>query len=202
MDLPPSNRPRAARTLLAGDETLATKESTMSASHVESTTSPNEPRHQQTPGQFILFTLIAAIVAAAAAWLSEALALEVWIMFAGFIAWFTRPTSTRAGIHSLICLWLGILLAAVSYWATGSLIPFVGPLALPLAVFAVAVLVVGLRTTSVVDNMLSWFLGLVTFFAAELEPGLGAFVSLGSASAIGGFAGWACQALNRRFAEA
>jgi hypothetical protein len=35
-------------------------------------------------------------------------------------------------------------------------------------VFLVAILIVGLRTTSIVDNMLTWFLGMVTFFAAEL----------------------------------
>ncbi|WP_242128102.1 DUF1097 domain-containing protein [Sphingobium sp. Sx8-8] len=174
----------------------------MSTSHVDAKTTSREPRHQQTRGQFVLFTAIAAIVAAAAAWLSEALALEVWIMFAGFIAWFTRPTSTRDGIHSMICLWLGILLAAISYWATGSLISLAASLALPLVVFAVALLVVGLRTTPVLDNMLGWFLGLVTYFAAELEPQLTSFANLGLATAIGGFAGWACQALNRRFAEA
>jgi hypothetical protein len=174
----------------------------MSISHVESPRPPNEPGQRQTPGQFVLFTLIAAVVAAAAAGLSDALALEVWIMFAGFIAWFTRPTSTRAGIHALICLWLGILLAAVSHRATGALMPLAGPMALPLVVFAVAILVVGLRTTRIVDNMLGWFLGLVTFFAAEPNPALGSFANLGLATAIGGFAGWACQALNRRFAEA
>lgn len=174
----------------------------MSTSHVESPSPRGEPGRQQTPGQFVLFTLIAAIVAAAAAGVSDALALEVWIMFAGFIAWFTRPTSTRAGVHSLICLWLGILLAAVSHRATGALMPFAGSLALPLVVFAVASLVVGLRTTRVVDNMLGWFLGLVTFFAAEPEPALSSFANLGLATALGGFAGWACQALNRRFTEA
>lgn len=174
----------------------------MSVSHLESPGPKDRAAGQQTSGQFVLFTLIAAVVAAAAAGVSDALALEVWIMFSGFIAWFTRPTSTRAGVHSLVCLWLGILLAAVSHRATGSLMPFAGSLALPLVVFAVAVLVVGLRTTRVVDNMLGWFLGLVTFFAAEPEPTLNSFVKLGLATALGGFAGWACQALNRRFAEA
>lgn len=59
-----------------------------------------------------------------------------------------------------------------------------------------------LRTTSVVNNMLAWFLGMVTFFAADMEVSLEPLLELGSASAIGGFAGWACQALNRRWAGA
>lgn len=66
----------------------------------------------------------------------------------------------------------------------------------------VALLIAGLRTTSVVNNMLAWFLGMMAFFAAELEPSCEALVHLGAATGIGGFAGWACQALNRRWAGA
>ncbi|WP_269801027.1 hypothetical protein [Streptomyces jeddahensis] len=38
------------------------------------------------------FTTIAAVVAAAAAFNSSTLGLEPWVMFAGWVAWFTRPT--------------------------------------------------------------------------------------------------------------
>lgn len=158
--------------------------------------------HRQTPMQFVLYTVIAAAVASLAAWSSEALALEVWIMFAGFIAWFTRPTSLRDGLYSIICLWLGMALGALSYVATAALMPSLGALGLPLVVFVLAIVIVGLRTTSVVNNMLAWFLGMVTFFAADMEVSLEPLLELGSASAIGGFAGWACQALNRRWAGA
>lgn len=60
----------------------------------------------------------------------------------------------------------------------------------------------GRPATTVVNNMLSWFLGMVTFFAADVEITREAFIHLGSATAIGGFAGWTCQALNRRWTEA
>lgn len=122
-------------------------------------------------------------------------------MFAGFIAWFTRPASWRDGVSAMICLWLGIVLGAIAYVATGALIPSMGPLALPLVVFFVAILIVGLRATSIVNNMLAWFLGMVTFFAAELGLSLEGFAHLVSATAIGGFAGWACVAINRRWVE-
>ena len=72
--------------------------------------------HRQTPMQFVLYTVMAAVVASLAAWSSEALALEVWIMFAGFIAWFTRPTSLRDGLYSIICLWLGMALGSYRMW--------------------------------------------------------------------------------------
>lgn len=118
-------------------------------------------------------------------------------MFAGFIAWFTRPTSARDGVFSIICLFLGIALGALAHIATEALTPSFRAFALPVVVFVVGVVIVGLRTTRVVDNMLAWFIGLVTFFAAEVEIALGTLLELGSACAIGGFAGWACQALNR-----
>ena len=88
-----------------------------------------ENTHRQTHRQFVLFTVIAGVVAALAAWGSAALMLEVWVMFAGFIAWFTRPTSSREGFFAMICLWLGTGLGAASYVATGALTPSLGSLA-------------------------------------------------------------------------
>lgn len=156
----------------------------------------------QTPKQFTLYTLIAAVVAAVAAWASMALALEVWVMFAGFIAWFTRPTSVRESLNAMGCLWLGIALAAISHKMTGAMIPAFGTLALPVVVFIVAIIMVGLRTTPPVNNMLTWFLGMVVFFAADKGISIETFSHLLSATAIGGFAGWSCHTLNKRFTNA
>jgi hypothetical protein len=167
----------------------------VSTTHIENS-------QRQTRLQFLYFTMIAAVVAALASWSSAALALEVWAMFAGFIAWFTRPASPRDGVYSMICLFLGIALGAAAHVATEALAPSLGALALPLVVFVVGLVIVGLRTTRVVDNMLAWFIGLVTFFAAEVAIASGPLLELASACAIGGFAGWACQALNRRWAGA
>lgn len=152
--------------------------------------------------QFVIFTMVAGVVAALAAWGSAALQLAPWVMFAGWIAWFTRPTSLQDSLSAMVCLWLGMVLAGWAHMATAALAQPLGTLALPTVVFLVAVIVVGLRTTVVVDNMLGWFLGMVTFFAAEVEPALEGFVYLGAATAIGGAAGWACQAINRRWAGA
>lgn len=159
-------------------------------------------KNTPTSKQFALYTIIAAVVAAIAAWSSEALALEVWIMFAGFIAWFTRPTTLRESVNAMICLWLGIALAAISYKMTGVIIPFLGSFTLPVVVFLLAILIVGLRNTSPVNNMLTWFLGMVTFFAADKGISVETFGHLFMATAIGGFAGWSCLTLNKRFAGA
>lgn len=60
-------------------------------------TTQTENIHRQQSREFVVYTVIAAVVASLAAWGSDALGLENWIMFAGFIAWFTRPTSLREG---------------------------------------------------------------------------------------------------------
>ena len=162
-------------------------------------TNQTEKTYHQSFIQFCLFTITASGVAALAAWGSAALDFEVWVMFTGFIAWFTRSASFRESFSAMICLWLGIGLASVGYVMAGALMLPLGTLALPLVVFLVAILIVSLRTTSIVNNMLTWFLGMVTFFAADLEISASTFVYLCGASAIGGFAGWTCQSLNRHW---
>jgi hypothetical protein len=157
--------------------------------------------HLPTRAKFILWTFIASTVAALAAWLSAALHLEVWVMFAGFIAWFTRPTSTKASLSAMLCLWLGVIIGAISHFVTGALVSSIGHLALPVVVFTTAILIVGLRTGTILGNMLSWFLGMVTYFAAEIDLTAAALANLAGATAIGGIADYTCQALNRRYAE-
>ena len=174
----------------------------MSSAQVQEARPARPPaNHGQPAGKFILWTVIASVVAAFAAWLSAALELEVWVMFAGFIAWFTRPTSLKTSVAAMLCLWLGIAIGALSHIVTGALIPSLDHMALPVVVFLVAILIVGLRTHGVFGNMLAWFLGMVTFFAAEFDFAVASFMHLAFATGIGGLAGYTCQALNRRFAE-
>lgn len=161
-------------------------------------TPANRGQHRR---KFILWTLIASAVAALAAWLSATLELEVWVMFAGFIAWFTRPTSLKNSVAAMLCLWLGVAIGALSHIVTGALIPSLDHVALPVVVFIVAMLIVGLRTHGILGNMLAWFLGMVTFFAAEFDLVAASFMHFALATTIGGLAGYTCQTLNRRFAE-
>ena len=159
----------------------------------------SESQQQQSARQFVLFTVVVALVASSATWLSATLNLEVWIMFTGFIAWFTGPSSLRESLSALLSFYLGMLLAVAAHAATGVLVPYLGSLALPAVVFVCASFIVGLRTTSYLHNMLAWFLGMVTFFASHLEASVQNFQILIGTSIIGGIAGWLCQAINKRF---
>ncbi|GAA1314443.1 DUF1097 domain-containing protein [Saccharothrix xinjiangensis] len=151
---------------------------------------------------FVVFTAIAGVVAAVAAFGSESLSLEPWAMFVGWVAWFTRPASAVQGVHAVVCLWLGFGLAIAGHLLVGALSPALGHAALPPAVFCLAVVAVGLRGTPVVDNTLAWFLGLIAYFAAGVDEVLPGLLALLAASAIGAVAGFACQRLQRRFTTA
>ncbi|MCY1556352.1 hypothetical protein D9M68_930920 [compost metagenome] len=71
-------------------------------------------------------------------------------------------------------------------------------LALPVVVFVVAMIVVSLRAAPLMNNILGYFLGLIAFFAAHLEPTLESFVHLASASSLGSVAAWISLKLQQR----
>ena len=155
----------------------------------------------RTRSTFVRFTLVAAVVAAVAAFLSEALGLHAWAMFVGWVAWFTRPTSAIQGLYAMASLFAGLLLAVLGQTIVAWLSPAVGAAALPVAVFVLACVAVGMRETPVLNNMLAWFLGLIAFFALESDNVLTGLLTLVAASVIGGAAGYACQRLQGRFAS-
>lgn len=165
-----------------------------------SETAHSQDSHDLEGGNFLLWTVTTSAVAALAAWLSTLLSLEVWVMFSGFIAWFIRPTSLKSSISAMLCLWFGIVIGTVGHHIGGVLGPVLGHVGLPIIVFAVTVLIASLRTHQVLGNMLAWFLGLVTYFAAEIDLSFASYAHLGFATTLGGFAGYTCQELNRRLA--
>ena len=158
-----------------------------------------QPRAEKKPSagskRFAVDTLIVAALATFATWCSAALELEVWVMFAGLIAWFTHPTSWREGASGVLCMWLGLGAGAASVVANDALTPSVGSMALPLVVFLSTVLVVGLRKTRGAKNTLAWFVGMVTFFASRLRPSAEGLLHLSLASLLGGLAGLLCLTL-------
>ncbi len=56
--------------------------------------------------------------------------------------------------------------------------PLIDHLAFGVVVFIVAIVVVSLRAVAMFNNVASYFLGLISFFAAHLPPGLLAFSEL------------------------
>lgn len=141
------------------------------------------------PG-FALTTLVAALAAALAAAASLALSLPAWAMFIGWIAFFTRGLNIRGVVSNLACVGFGLAIGMMASSAIAGLAPMMGlGVALPAVVFGVALVVVSLRGLPILNNLLGYFLGLVAWFAAHLEPSLESFAHLFTASTIGSAAG-------------
>jgi hypothetical protein len=151
--------------------------------------------------QFSLLTLAASIVAAAAATTSAGLGWPVWAMFIGWVAFFTGGHSWKGAVSSYVCVALGIALGNVAVIGIGTLLPFIDYLAFGLVVFVVAIVVVSLRSLPWLNNIPAYFLGLIAFFAAHMEPGVAAFLELAAVGAIGSSAAWIAHRLQGRILQ-
>ena len=143
--------------------------------------------------RFNHLTLVAAVTAAIAATTSASLGWPVWAMFMGWVAFFMRPTSAREAFLSYICLVVGIAIGTLAYLSVGILLPIVGVAAYGCVVFVVALVVVSMRAAPFINNIPAYFLGMITFFASHLEPGITAFCELAAVGGLGSFAGWIAQ---------
>jgi hypothetical protein len=147
--------------------------------------------HPVSPRTYVVTTLIAAVTASAAAAASAAFSLPVWAMFIGWIAFYTRGLNTRSAFENLACVGIGLVTGALAASAIPLVASVTGPaLALPLVVLVVASFVVSLRGLPVMSNLLGYFLGMVAWFAAHLEPTLPHVLTLFFATAIGSLGGW------------
>ncbi|MEL1265108.1 DUF1097 domain-containing protein [Pseudoxanthomonas putridarboris] len=156
--------------------------------------------HHSSPHAYAITTVIAALTAAAAAAGSLALSLPVWAMFVGWIAFYTRGLNTRSAFENLACVGLGLAIGALAATAIPHAASVAGPmLALPAIVFVVALVVVALRGLPILNNLLGYFLGLVTWFAAHMDPSAEGVLQLFGASAIGSTAGWVSHRLPAYF---
>lgn len=148
--------------------------------------------------RYIGFTLVAATGAASAAYSSTLLGLEIWMMFVGWVVYYTNPSSIYQGVASFLCLIAGLAAGCVAAIAFTRLGPIFGDFAIAMIVFSIAIVVVSMRGVKVLDNITAWFLGLIAFFAAHLEPTLLSIFELGCAAALGCVAGWVTQGLQAK----
>lgn len=151
--------------------------------------------------RFLAISAVAALTAASAAHVSTLIAVPAWAMFMGWVAYYTRGHSGRNGLVNYACLALGIGLGLIAVMAVGTLAPTFGTFALPIVVLLVATLVVSLRAVPVLSNIPAYFLGMVTVFAAHVEPTLYAMAELSLAGDIGSFAAWFASRWQQRLAS-
>lgn len=139
--------------------------------------------------EHVKYTAIAATIAAIAAAICGVLNLPVWTMFIGWVAFFTRGLNGKHTAINLLCVWLGIMLGMLAGIVMSVVNPALGSLTLPLIVFVVAMLVISLRSVPLLNNLLCYFLGLISFFASHTAPSIENFSILASAATIGSLSG-------------
>ncbi|GLK80092.1 DUF1097 domain-containing protein [Methylopila turkensis] len=154
------------------------------------------------PAASLIFISVAAIVAACSAFASLTMGFAPWAMFVGWVAYFTRPISAAEGLKTGLCVWLGITLGAGAALALGALTPTLGQASIIPVVFVAASIVLAFRSTPPFENVLAWFLGLITFFASHLAPSLLSIAELCAAASLGIAAGWAAQRLQAKVSGA
>lgn len=127
---------------------------------------------------YISLSAVAASLAACSAMLVSGLNAPVWAMFIGLVAYFTGKHSFTGALSTYACLLLGLVLANFAAMAIASLVPNIGFLAFGPVVFVVAMLVVSMRGAPWLNNVPVYFLGLISFFAAHVAPGIASTLPL------------------------
>lgn len=157
-------------------------------------THPHKAAPPAQPTYFHSITVIGAVVAAAATCITLAAALPAWAMFLGWVGYSTSGQSAREGLGNLVSFLLGLALGAGTGLAIGLLTPLLGEAATPVAVFGDVILVLSVRKLAPINNPLAYFLGLISFFASNMEPSLSLLGVLAAAGVIGAAgaasAGW------------
>lgn len=154
------------------------------------------------PARFLAIGAAAAFVAASAAYLGLLAGLPVWAMFMGWIVFSSRGGSARDGASNFACFAIGLVIGVEAMAAVAALTPAAGSAALPLVVLVVTTIVGSLRGVPALNNLLAYFLGLTTVFAAQSEPTFAANAGLGAAGALGVLAGWLASLIQKRLSAA
>lgn len=143
-------------------------------------------------------TLIASVVAAIAATTSMVAGVSPWIMFIGWVAYFTAAKDIRGALSSIVCVVLGFALGVVASICLASLTPYLGMASLGVVVFIVAIFVLSVRCIPAIGNIASWFLGLITYFASHPELSISALLPIIGIIFFGALAGYAAFQLQQR----
>tara|TARA_Y100001968_G_scaffold278739_1_gene274227 strand:+ start:4479 stop:4970 length:492 start_codon:yes stop_codon:yes gene_type:complete len=152
-------------------------------------------------GNYLFLSLVAAITATFAATIANGLNWPVWAMFVGWVAFFTGKDTFSGVLATFGCLAFGLIAGNLAGLAIGSMAPKIGFWAIAPVVFVVAFIVVSLRGLSVMNNITAYFLGLITFFAAHISPGISSTISLVVVTALGLIAAYCTASLQRKLTQ-
>ncbi|MBB5052100.1 hypothetical protein HNQ36_002074 [Afipia massiliensis] len=147
-------------------------------------------------------TLITAVVAAVATFVTIVMGLPTWAAFLGWVGYSISGQTTREGAANLVSFLLGLAFGLGTGVVIEFLTPALGSAAAPLAVFGVVIVVMSLRSLSPINNPLAYFLGLISFFASAQMSSLSLLAMLGPAGVLGAVSAWTVSYLQSRLQQA
>jgi hypothetical protein len=148
-------------------------------------TSTDSADTADTASSFHSTTLTVAVVAGLVTFGTVAVQLSASGMFLGWVAYGIAATTVRQGYANLASFVIGLALGVGVTLIINALTPSLGLAATGISIFALVAVVMCLRNLAPIDNPLTYFLGITSFFYSQLPPTVGSFALLAVAGAVG-----------------
>lgn len=129
---------------------------------------------------------VVALVAAVSSVLCAHLAVPVWTMFIGWIAFVAGGMSAKTAAPTFVCAILGVILGFIGAAIIGGGAASLGAdLALLIGVFVIVFAALLAQYLPFASLVVCYFIGMTTFFASGLPPAVPSGIVLGSGLLIG-----------------
>lgn len=138
-----------------------------------------------------LFILtLEALIASIAATITLKLSFPVWIMFIGWVSFFSRSPCLKNGLLNTLSTISGVFIGIGATFFIKYFTPYMASYSLSLATFIVAVVVLSMGFFTKLNNVVAIFLGVITYFALHQPFSIENLISILGAISIGSLAGF------------
>jgi hypothetical protein len=134
----------------------------------------------------IIALALIALVAAVSSVICAHIQVPVWTMFIGWIAFVAGGMSAKTAAPTFVCAILGVILGFIGAAIIGGGAAGMGAdLALLVGVFVIVFAALLGQYLPFASLVICYFIGMTTFFASGLAPGMAAMIVLGGGLLIG-----------------
>jgi hypothetical protein len=134
----------------------------------------------------ILSLAAVALIAAISSVICARLEIPVWTMFIGWIAFVAGGMSSKTAAPAFVCAILGVVLGFIGTFVISNGVAAIGPeLALLVGVFIIVFAALLAQHLPFANLVICYFIGMTTYFASGLAPGLASVLVLGSGLFVG-----------------
>lgn len=118
----------------------------------------------------IVNIVVTALIAALGSAFCAAISAQVWMMFAGWIAFLAGGGALKSAPITYGCVILGAILGIGGAAMIGATSDSLGVLGLPVAVFIIVAAALAAQFLPVLSTVIGYFCGMTIYFASGLPP--------------------------------